>query len=344
MNLELKNNEWREFSVINLFTIERGKRLTVPNRIKGDTPLVTAGFQNEGVADLIGNLEQKTYSNSITIDMFGNVFFREYNFKCDDNIHVLKNYSFNRFNGNFITNCIKQTTKDIFSYGKQFRLKTLERLKIFLPIDSNGEPDFEFMETFMRIKEQEKFKEYNLYIKKRIKELKTVKQVKPLEEKLWNEFYLKDIFTQIQRGKRLKKEDHKKGNQPYVSSTALNNGFDGFIGNNEKVRIFSNCLTIANSGSVGACFYQPTSFVASDHVTQLKNELINEYAYKFIATLVKRLGFKYSFNREMNDTRIKREKIMLPINEKNEPDYEYMENYIKSLELQKIKTYLKMKK
>jgi hypothetical protein len=196
----------------------------------------------------------------------------------------------------------------------------------------------------MRIKEQEKFKEYNLYIKKRIKELKTVKQVKPLEEKLWNEFYLKDIFTQIQRGKRLKKEDHKKGNQPYVSSTALNNGFDGFIGNNEKVRIFSNCLTIANSGSVGACFYQPTSFVASDHVTQLKNELINEYAYKFIATLVKRLGFKYSFNREMNDTRIKREKIMLPINEKNEPDYEYMENYIKSLELQKIKTYLKMKK
>lgn len=344
MNLDLKNKKWKEFSVLSLFYIERGKRIVIPKRIKGNIPLVTAGFQKAGVAELIKNEEQKSYSNAITIDMFGNSFYREYEFKCDDNIHVLKNKSINRFNGNFIANCFNQTTQNTFSYGKQFRLKTLEKLKILFPINDKGQPDYMFMEVIIKQKEQEKFKNYNRYINNRIKNLKKLKKVKPLEEKEWSEFFLKDIFSKIQRGKRLKKADHQKGKTPYVSSTALNNGIDGFIGNKEKVRIFSECLTIANSGSIGACFYQPTNIIASDHVTQLKNEQLTEYTYKFIATLVSRLGIKYSFNREMNDTRIKREKIMLPVNDSNNPDYEYMENYMKSLELQKIKAYLKAKK
>ena len=67
----------------------------------------------------------------------------------------------------------------------------------------------------------------------------------------WKEFFFTDIFTDIKRGKRLKKADHKEGNMPYVSSTSLNNGIDGFVGNERNVRIFDECITLANSGSVG---------------------------------------------------------------------------------------------
>ena len=130
---------------------------------------------------------------------------------------------------------------------------------------------------------------------------------------------------------------------PYVSSTGSNNGVDGYVNNKEKVRIFSNCLTIANSGSVGASFFHPYEFVASDHITKLENNNLNEYSYKFITSLVKRLGVKYSFNREMNDSRIKKEKILLPVNLQNKPDYEYMENYMKQLEYKKLQEYLKIK-
>jgi len=35
---------------------------------------------------------------------------------------------------------------------------------------------------------------------------------------------------------------------------------------------------------------------------------------------------------------------MLPINDNNEPDYDYMENYIKQLEYNKLIEYLKLKK
>jgi restriction endonuclease S subunit len=155
----------------------------------------------------------------------------------------------------------------------------------------------------------------------------------------WREFDLKDIFPNIQRGKRLKKDDHKKGIKPYVSSTALNNGVDGFVGNNGKIRQFENCLTIANSGSVGATFFQPYSFIASDHITKLENENFNKYVYLFISGITKRLSEKYSFNREINDKRIQREKILLPVDLKGKPDYAFMEEYIRRIEERMIEKY-----
>jgi hypothetical protein len=56
--------------------------------------------------------------------------------------------------------------------------------------------------------------------------------------------------------------------------------------------------------------------------------------------MLNRLSKKYNFNREINDTRLKREKIFLPINSHGEPDYDYMENHIKYLEQKKILDYL----
>ena len=39
-------------------------------------------------------------------------------------------------------------------------------------------------------------------------------------------------------------------------------------------------------------------------------------------------------------TRLRRSKIQLPVNEASEPDFEYMENYIKEIEAAKYKKYL----
>ena len=160
-----------------------------------------------------------------------------------------------------------------------------------------------------------------------------------LTNREWKEFSLTEVFTEIQRGKRLKKDDHIHGNMPYISSTASNNGIDGFVGNKIRVRIFENCLTLANSGSVGSTFYQPFNVVASDHVTKLENENFNKHIYLFLATMVSRLNEKYSFNREINDQRIKKEKILLPINSKGKPDFAFMESYMKLKEIELLEKY-----
>ena len=161
-----------------------------------------------------------------------------------------------------------------------------------------------------------------------------------LHDREWKEFYLRDIFPDIQRGKRLKTADHIQGSIPYVSSSAINNGVDAFIGNGGKVRKFEECLTLANSGSVGKTFYHSYEFIASDHVTSLKSDKLNKYSYLFIATIVQRLEEKYSFNREINDVRINKEKIVLPVDESGNPDYAFMEQYIKEREQQIIQNYI----
>lgn len=170
--------------------------------------------------------------------------------------------------------------------------------------------------------------------------------MKQLQELKWKAFDIHYIFPEIQRGKRLKTDDHIEGQMAYVSSSATNNGVDNFIGNVERVRIFNDCLTLANSGSVGTTFYHPYCFVASDHVTKLKNSNFNKYVYLFVATVANRLAEKYSFNREINDKRLSRERIMLPINNDGEPDYAYMEAYMRLVEkkiLQHYKDYLNNK-
>lgn len=161
-----------------------------------------------------------------------------------------------------------------------------------------------------------------------------------LRDRVWKEFDLRQIFPDIQRGKRLKTADHISGSVPYVSSSAANNGVYAFIGNYGKVRKFNECLTLANSGSVGKTFYHCYEFIASDHVTALKSPALNKYSYLFIATIVQRLDKKYSFNREINDVRINKEKIVLPVDESGLPDYAFMEQYIKERELQLIQKYI----
>lgn len=162
-----------------------------------------------------------------------------------------------------------------------------------------------------------------------------------LQHANWKAFDFTEVFTEIQRGKRLKKADHKVGNIPYVSSTSLNNGVDGFIGNESGVRKFFDCLTIANSGSVGYAFYHQYEFVASDHVTQLKREGLDKYTYLFLAPIVQRLSEKYSFNREINDERIKREKLLLPATDNGEVDFFFMSNFMKEVEANILKTTIK---
>ena len=148
----------------------------------------------------------------------------------------------------------------------------------------------------------------------------------------WKEFYFTEIFAEIQRGKRLKKADHNEGNTPYVSSTSQGNGVDGFVGNESGVRKFQDCLTLANSGSVGYAFFHTYEFVASDHVTKLRREGLDKYAYLFMIPIINRLSEKYSFNREINDERIKREKIILPITADGQPDFAFMSSFMQQVE------------
>ena len=103
---------------------------------------------------------------------------------------------------------------------------------------------------------------------------------------------------------------------------------------------------MANSGSVGSAFFQLYDFVASDHVTSLKKEGLNRYAYLFLLPIISRLSEKYSFNREINDARISRERLLLPVQSDGAPDWAFMSDFMQRVEqetLSKALQFFKLK-
>jgi len=145
----LNTENWKWIELKNIFKMERGVRLTKPNREKGNIPLITAGLENEGVAEYISNEEMKRYQNAITIDMFGNCFYREYAFCCDDNILVLSNANLNKYSGLFLSTIINFDEYK-FAYGRQYRQKNFKQHKIKLPVNQQGNIDYQKMETYIK--------------------------------------------------------------------------------------------------------------------------------------------------------------------------------------------------
>ena len=145
----------------------------------------------------------------------------------------------------------------------------------------------------------------------------------------WKTFKYTDVFK-IKKGKRLTKKDQSDGNIPYVSSSALNNGIDNKIGNGSTDE---NCISFACYGSIGEAFYQDEKVWVSDNanVFYLKNRKLNPYIAMFIITLLRLEQFRFSYGMTGKKERLENFTIKLPINKKNEPDWEFMENYIKSL-------------
>lgn len=150
---ELRLEKWEWFMLKNVFSKERGTRLTKPNREKGEIPLVTAGSLNEGIAECISNEEMKVYNHAVTVDMFGFSCYRGYKFCCDDNILVLQSSNMNIYSGMFIASIINRDGYKC-AYGRQYRQKTFDVHKIKLPARkvANGkyEPDWQFMEDYIK--------------------------------------------------------------------------------------------------------------------------------------------------------------------------------------------------
>lgn len=342
-NLSLESKNWDAFFIEDVAEIISGRDIYEKERIDGLVPYITATANNNGIGYFVANNNETLESGCLSVNRNGSVgycFYHPYKALYGNDTRKLRPKKNNRYISLFISICItKQREK--YGYGYKMGTGRLKRQRMLLPVDTNNNPDWAFMEAYMKQKEQQILKPT---IEKLCKHL-IVNDIPGGGKSLcsnWKAFYFTEVFTEIQRGKRLKKADHKDGQTPYVSSTSLNNGIDGFIGNDGNVRRFNNCLTLANSGSVGCAFYHQYTFVASDHVTKLKRDGLDKYAYLFLIPIINRLSEKYSFNREINDERIKREKLLLPATDKGEIDFAFMSAFMKEVEHNILNTTLKV--
>ena len=144
------------FYLKDIFDYERGTRLVCADRINGSVPLVTAGYKNSGFAEYINEDDRMTlHHNKITIDMFGNVFYKESSFYCDDNIIAIKpkNIELNKYIAMFLITVLKFSTT-AYNYGRQYRLKHFVKHQVKLPAVKNSKgkfvPDWNYMENYTK--------------------------------------------------------------------------------------------------------------------------------------------------------------------------------------------------
>lgn len=347
--LKLTDVEWGEFFIggsNGVFDITSTKSGIDKNKLNIDVgliPYITRTDMQNGINMFITDKQNNRYNidegNVITIGLdTQTVFYQPTAFYTGQNIQVLRNKNLNKYTAMFIIPSIKIQMQKFNWGGNGATLGRLNRTRLILPINSQGQPNWQFMEDYIKQEQKQQVQKIIDYYEQKLVEL--TGDVVGLDKVEWKTFRFTEIFQEIQRGKRLTKANQTDGPKPYISSTSENNGVDAFIGNDTGVRKFEDVLTLANSGSVGSTFYQQFEFVASDHVTALKSENADKYAYLFLSTVVKRLEEKYSFNRGINDTRIKREKVILPADKQGNPDFQYMSDFVKKLELDKVQEVL----
>lgn len=141
----------------------------------------------------------------------------------------------------------------------------------------------------------------------------------------WNEFNISEIFSFIERGRRLKVSDREDGDIPFVTAGEANNGISSFIGNLEH-KLYFRAITIDMFGN---SFFQRGWFKCDDNITVLQNKEFSDSIYIFLTSRLNILNEKYSYGKQLRPNRFIRDKIMLPVKDDDSPDWRFMEEYIK---------------
>ena len=150
-----------------------------------------------------------------------------------------------------------------------------------------------------------------------------------LSDREWKWFRYDELF-EIKKGKRLTKEDMIEGNTPFIGSSEQENGITAYI---DKEPIHkANTISVTYNGSVAEAFYQPKDFWATDDVNVLYPRFaLNPYIALFILPLIRKEKYRFSYGRKWHLERMNESKIKLPVDKNGNPDWQFMEDYIKSL-------------
>ena len=155
--------------------------------------------------------------------------------------------------------------------------------------------------------------------------------VSPLSDQTWGLFKISRLFD-LKKGKRLTKAQlrTRPGPIPFIGAIDSNNGVAASV----DIAIHEGGTITVNYNGAGVAdsFYQPVAFWASDDVNVLypKFEITPAIAL-FIATVIGKEKYRFSYGRKWHLERMRESVIHLPVDGTGEPDFNYMEAYIKSL-------------
>ena len=337
----LDEKEWGVFKLEDEFECAKGIYLPTGDVTDGDDPFITAKSGNNGLTRFIGN-GTLFGGNRITIEKIRlSAYYQSAPFYCSHDVSVINNNNLDANNSQFIAEMIMRNGSK-YSYGRQAQLNVVKRERIMLPVTDSGEPDYAYMAEYVQQKRDTMLAKYRAYVEARIAELGKAIEIPALDEKEWHEFRIGDLFG-ISRPVARNKDNYLPGDVPFVASGSINNGVMKLCEPLEDEQLDEGCC-ITVSPVDGSTFFQPMNFLgrggAGSSILMLRCEGLNLYRGQFMARAIQQTCSKYTYGHMGNKDSIKRERIMLPVTDSGEPDYEYMEQYSKNMMLRKYQQYL----
>lgn len=329
--MKIDTSTWKYFNIGDYFDIHPTKAYTgLSNKDLndgGETPFVVNSAANNG----IGGFSTKPATEKGNIITFsdtteGNTFFYQpHDFIGFSHVQGMyeKNHAWTRNQLLFLVSVLKFTCVGRYTYGRKMTREHIAASSVLLPSDEYGLPDWQWMELYIDSLHSEPLTTQN------------DAHVASFDTTVWKWFQLggEDGLFDIRKGKRLTSEDQTDGNTPYIGAIDSNNGVSNLIGQSPIHE--GNTISLSYNGSVGEAFYQPLPYWATDDVNALylrpENGTLCPATGLFICSVLKHDKYRYSYGRKwtldnMNDTKIK-----LPATPDGKPDWQWMEDYIKSL-------------
>ena len=338
----LADVKWKEMYFIDIFDNIYIAKSTDQNKLKvGNVPFIGRSSINNGLqGEYFVEKEKINKGSSLTISMVGEpkCFYHKYSFTCSQNILVLQNNEFiNITNSKFLIPIIDNYLKAKgYGYGYPVGKERVLRNKLLLPVDKNNQINWNFMEEYIKERENKQREELKEYYKSRLLDLVVCPEV--LNDVDWKEIFIEEV-AEIYSGKDIYERERTIGNTPYITATANNNGIGYFVENENKT-MESECISVNRNGSVGYAFYHCYEALYGNDTRKLKPFIKNKYTALFITHAITSQKDKYGYGYKMGTGRLKRQKIMLPVSD-GEVNYKYMENFIKNIEQKQIKNILK---
>ena len=322
-----------------------------------------AGTTNNGVVGYISNPVASFPANSITVDIFGNTFYRDYSFGAGDDTGVYWNTSrqYTESQMLFLASMIKRYLQGKYDFGHKLRSSQSYDFKISLPTTANNEIDFDFMESFIRELEEERIRELE---EERIRELSAYLTVSGLSdatlterEKLalhnfdtleWKEFRMGDLFDRVSTAKLpykaadLPKEATVENPLPCLTSSFMNQGLN-YYAPKENATVLKHVISIPSNSDVYRAYYQSHDFtVLSDAYAirwNLNDREISAQEYLFMVACINQVTDLpiYSYKNKLGGWNVVQDKyIMLPVCN-GAPDYSAMQDFISAVQKLVIK-------
>lgn len=321
--IDLNLSSWKKYKIGDIFECKTTKAVSSEDITEGNTVYITRSSAMNGFSGNISfDAKKINKGNCITIGAEGVVaFYQEDDFLAGVKVYTLRHKKMNKYNALFICT-ILNTEKYRYSYGRARVLEKLKNEEILLPYDSedSDSPNFDLMESYIKSLWGGSHNTTTLYRKC---DLKT-------EE--WQEFEIKDLFL-LEKCKCACASDLEEGQDIYyIGAKKSNNGIIKKVKKKKDLISKGNGIIFIcdGQGSVGYSNYIDEDFIGSTTLMIGYNKHLNKYNGLFIVTILDKEKNKYSYGRKYAP-KLKTTKIKLP-SKNNEPDWDFMEKYIRQLQ------------